>query len=191
MKNTSTLIITVICYIIFVISWFICGSFGLLYICFSILMPEWVKLLFVILAFAVITYPIYARIYTIQKNPKRIYTAVILTVALALSFYLTHYGFFKYYSDFTPSKWHRVNHDVRQYMIDSLEEKYNIIGMTQEEITELLGTPDYSQDNEYRHDEYQPCYYEYIISYAMIDPVVYRINFDNETVVFADIKIYN
>lgn len=183
----SQIIVTVICYIIFIILWIVCGFLGLAYVCLNTLMPEWIKLLFVILVLGVITYPIYSK----QINPERAYTAIVLTIVTALLFYFTHYGFFKYYSDFTPSKWYKTDNNLRGYMINSLEEKYNLLGMTKKEIIELLGTPDYSQNNEYRHDEYQTDYYEYIINYVMIDPVMYRISFDSEKVVYIEKKVYN
>lgn len=183
----SQIVITIICYIIFIMIWLICGFYGFICVLFSNVMPSSVKIIFVVLAFAIIVYPIFGK----QKNPKCAYIAIILTISVVFLFCLSYYGFFKYYSDFTPQKWNSVNQDLRQYMIDSLEKKYNIIGMKQEEVTGLLGTPDYSQDSEYRPDDYQRCYYEYIINYAMIDPVMYRINFENGTAIFTEIKIYN
>ena len=74
-----------------------------------------------------------------------------------------------YISDFTREKW-EDNEKLRLYMIDDLEEQYKITGKTEKQVIDLLGIPQYIDDN----------MYEYYVGDSMIDPYGYQIEFEND-----------
>lgn len=59
-------------------------------------------------------------------------------------------------------------------MIDNLEKKHQITGMSNQEITELLGNPQRISELNGRYR------YEYMIRQGVIDPIIYEIYFDND-----------
>ncbi len=105
---------------------------------------------------------------------------VIITFFLMTVFggYLTH----KYFKDFSSEKWKNNNYcNMRNRMIDSLENKYALIGMDRKEIYDILGKPedricsyDYEQNN-------KVCYMTFE---AMMKNDFYCIYFDENDIVF-------
>lgn len=79
-----------------------------------------------------------------------------------------------YFSNYSRSKWDN-NEYLRYCMIDDLERKYKIVGMTKDEVTDLLGKPDHF---EYREDKY-----EYFAGSYWIDVQVYTIWFEDDIAV--------
>lgn len=80
----------------------------------------------------------------------------------------------RYYGHFTPQKW--IDYpEYRYLMIDSLEQKYEIVGMSKQDITDLLGNPT-------NINRWNGCY-EYFIDSGFIDCVTYDIYFDNDIAV--------
>lgn len=73
-----------------------------------------------------------------------------------------------YISDFTPEKW-SGNPNLRYCMTKDLEEEYDIIGLKREEITRLLGSPDFDAESKMI----------YIIGMNLIDPIYYEIELEN------------
>lgn len=80
-----------------------------------------------------------------------------------------------YISNFSQEKWNN-NERLRIYMIDDLEEDYVIVGMTNEEVLDLLGKPTYISDE-------QNSKYEYYVGESIIDPYGYQIDFENDIAV--------
>lgn len=165
-------IITVLCYVAFVVMWLVIGFVGLIVSIFEDRIPTMVALIFIILAFAVITFPIYIKI----PNPKKAYISIILTVSLALSAILTHTGIVYYYGNFTSAKWQK-HMKLRYRMIDSLESQYTLKGMTVDEITELLGEADWKDNSENAE------FYNYRAGLAFLDTVTYRVTVENGIVI--------
>ena len=69
-------------------------------------------------------------------------------------------------------------------MIDDLEKKYDFVGMTKDEIIEILGEPD--TVSEYGGWEV----FDYYLGYGddMIDPYTYSVRFEDGIAVYADRK---
>lgn len=86
-----------------------------------------------------------------------------------------------YYGHFTPQKW-IDNPDHRYLMINSLERKYKIVGMSKQEITDLLGDPT-------NINQWNGCY-EYFIDWGFMDCVTYDIYFDNDIAVKASKMVH-
>lgn len=87
-------------------------------------------------------------------------------------------GGYAYYGHFTPQKWQN-NPECRYLMIDNLEKKYKITGMSKQEITDLIGSPASS----HKREQYE--YYEYYVGWGDmdIDPTIYTIYFENDIAV--------
>jgi hypothetical protein len=77
--------------------------------------------------------------------------AIILFVLMIIIGYLTD----NYFKNFSSEKWNNNNYcDIRYKMIDSLEMKYSLVGMSKNNIYQILGTADsdtclydYEKDN--------------------------------------------
>ena len=83
-------------------------------------------------------------------------------------------------STFSQERWERYP-DMRYYMIEDLEKKHTIIGMTEEEILELLGEPTYAYTDSnprYRHYKYYIGPPEPMFSY-MYEPDIYFLVFED------------
>lgn len=181
MKKSVNITLSVLGYILFAGIWLFIGLFEFTLLLFASLdtLPDVVTMLIIIIEFAAIASPFYLKI----SHPKRPFISILLSIAVLTVSFLTSAGFTKYYSDFTQEKW--VKHeDLRYRMIDSLESQYTLEGMTGDEVIELLGEPNVSNSNE------QQDYYEYYAGSGMsIDPVIYRIIFENGIVINA-LEVY-
>lgn len=83
-----------------------------------------------------------------------------------------------YISAFTPEKWSE-NPNLRYCMTKDLEEEYNIMGMEKDELTSLLGAPDFGAESKMI----------YIIGINLIDPIYYEIALENGIVIGAKTTI--
>jgi len=78
------------------------------------------------------------------RNPKRFpYTFLSLTLILVVGLYVRHYQ-----HTFTPEKW-RSEPAERGQIVDDLLRRYELIGMTEEEVTALLGSDGGDGDSPY------------------------------------------
>ncbi len=77
-----------------------------------------------------------------------------------------------YISEFNEKKWSNYER-LRTYMIEDMEEEYEIVGMTDKEVLELLGEPMYNYGDE------TITRYEYYAGDGIIDPYFYEIIFEN------------
>jgi len=85
---------------------------------------------------------------------------------------------------FTTEKWLAADQNTRGRLIESFREQYDIVGLSLEEVTDLLGQPDETSE------EY---IYYYIGEYKAIiaiDPFIYMISLDNNLIVVAE-NIYS
>jgi len=76
-----------------------------------------------------------------EKNfNKSILISFFITIIYILVIVPTlQFGIKKYLSVFTIEKWQNTHHYHRYFMIDDLEKKYNFVGMTKEEVFNILG----------------------------------------------------
>lgn len=68
-------------------------------------------------------------------------------------------------------------------MIDSFRKKYDVVGLTMNDIDELLGEPEQKYDNNYEYD------LGYYTSWFAVDPFFYVITFNTEGIALSD-RIY-
>ncbi len=181
----SQIIISILCYIIFVVMWFCIGFAGIMFLCldFDDIMPIVIKVIFVILALILVVSPIYIKI----SHPKRAYTVIILTIIYVLTVLFAYYGFCEYYSGFSKEKWIGCDEKKRYRMIDSLESQYTLKGMNGDEIIGLLGEPNHAQAGYNTEKILNQYFYEYYVGNAMIDIVIYRVVFENGIVIKTEL----
>ena len=92
------------------------------------------------------------------------------------------YASYDYMGDYTREKWdkHRL---VRYRMLDSLQEQYEFVGMTEQEVKEVLGEPsfdkEYSGNTKYNGHRV----FQYIIGDDRIDPYSYDFIFEHGVVI--------
>lgn len=85
------------------------------------------------------------------------------------------------YYRFTPQKWEVADDNMRGRLIDSFIEQYDIIGYEKEGVEALLGAADDEDDvsMHYYLGEYR--------SFIAIDPFIYYIELEDNTVTYASI----
>lgn len=118
----------------------------------------------------------------------------MLPLCLILSTIITtmvNYGFLyaasDYMSVYTREKWDNYTL-LRHCMLDSLKEQYNFVGMTEQELTEILGEP--TRIVEYTgHTKYKGYIaYQYMIGDDRIDGYTYDFIFDNGVVIDTSVS---
>lgn len=113
-----------------------------------------------------------------RRRLNKIWKYPLILIASSLVIFLCGLGVldggYRYYGNFTPQKW-IDNPDYRYLMIDSLERKYDIVGMSKQDITDLLGSP--------TNINRQTGSYEYFIDPGFMDCVTYDIYFNNDIAV--------
>ncbi len=180
MKKSVNITLSVLGYILFAGIWLFIGLFEFILLLFASLdtLPDVVTMLIIIIEFVAIASPFYLKI----SHPKRPFISILLSIAVLTVSFLTSVGFTKYYSDFTQEKWMQ-HKDLRYRMIDSLESQYTLEGMTDDEIIELLGEPDYEQEGYNVKNIPSQYFYEYYVGDGFMDPIIYRVIFENGIVV--------
>ncbi|MCH5210646.1 MAG: hypothetical protein J1F01_06735 [Oscillospiraceae bacterium] len=172
------IIISVICYVVFIALWCIIGIAGWFFITFgNDIIPGFVIPIMIVTAIVVVAYPLYSKL----KYSKRAYVSILLTLAFCVTVATTYFVFEKYYSVFTYQKWHE-DREHRYMMVNSLENKYKIDGMTGEEVIEILGEPENIAPGYNAANIPSQYMYEYYAGYKdnfRIDPMIYRIIFEN------------
>jgi len=111
-----------------------------------------------------------------------IFSGISILIYVAIAFG-TYEGVYIYFKDFTPQKW--AEHPTERYhMVKDLNEKYTLIGMPGEELTELLGESEgcyASPDNDNELIEYR-------IGYFSIDPT--QLSFELKDGKVIDVYVY-
>ena len=164
----SILLLLMWCVILFIS--FILLIFGDIIYHFENGMLKYIFSLIYLLAFVL---PIIFRkkLRKIFSLPLALIVATVISVMINSFIYL---GVFYSISDFSRGKWDR-NESLRIYMINNLENKYQVIGKNEKEIIELLGMPANIPD----YGEYR---YEYYIGDSGSDPYTYDVIFDDGVV---------
>lgn len=86
---------------------------------------------------------------------KAVNYALIFSTIIFILLLITGYALSIWFKNFSYSKWKNPNYcDIRYNMVDSLNKKYDFVGMNKEKVYELLGDPnkktckhDYEEDN--------------------------------------------
>lgn len=93
-----------------------------------------------------------------------------LVILLALLLLLGGIGTANWYRHlFTPNRWQQKP-EQRQYMLESLEHKYQLVGMSREEVISLLGEPEEAQTGFKGDSAYYPSE-STLVYYIGCDPV--------------------
>jgi hypothetical protein len=66
-------------------------------------------------------------------------SSIITILYVCIIVPIIQFGIKNYLSVFTIDKWQNIHQSHRYLMIDDLEKKYNFVGMTKEEVFEILG----------------------------------------------------
>ena len=132
----------------FFYSFIIIGLFGII--------PDFSETLFwiyfLILPIIILLLPIILKIITKKQFYKSILLSLIAVVVYFTIVFATIFGIEKYMSNFTSEKWNNEKYsNLRYLMLNSLEEKYNLVGMKKNEVTEILG-------KEYENEQYMYYY---------------------------------
>ncbi len=181
MKKAMLNLLRVLAWAIVVVLW-IAIEILLLLSLFSVMAYSVVGLIPLIIVNALL---ILAIIYR-KKIKMRLLTSVVCaTIAGVLISSITYIGTDAYSRDFTPEKW--KNYPAgRDAMVEDLEKEHDLVGMTKNEIIELLGEPNHTSQFLYGYETYE--YYnhhKYGVGYR------YRVNFDKTgTVTSASYELF-
>ena len=113
-------------------------------------------------------------VFIIWKRPKR--KEIIKCSAITLLSYLLivcaiSVSLNSYFKVFTTPKWAAYPYQ-RELMIDDLQTKHELVGMTVDEVKDLLGNPDVENDTEL----------QYLVSDGLIDPRIMTLRLEGNTV---------
>lgn len=97
--------------------------------------------------------------------------AVCMIIAYLMIVSLTSMSCYMYIQNFTTEKWSRYINE-RNLMLKDLENNYQLIGMTVNEVKEMLGNPDLESENEI----------EYVIGKGFIDPEMFVLKYNEQIV---------
>lgn len=101
---------------------------------------------------------------------------IIFSVFSVIITGIIYVGADSYISEFSRQKWND-NPRLRIHMLDDLNEKYEIEGKTKEEISSLLGDPEYVSETGTQKT------FEYYVGDSIIDPYGFVIEFENDVAV--------
>ncbi len=125
----------------------------------------------------------YKKMKRIWMLPLCLILSTIMTTAVN---YGALYATFDYISVYSREKWDNYP-SVRYYMLDNLKEQYDFIGMTEQELTEILGEPTYII--KCSSTKYKGCTaYQYMIGDDSIDGYTYDFIFDNAIVIDTSVS---
>lgn len=142
-------------------------SMTLFYICYAVL------------PIILLAMPLIVKFVFKKKFYKSILYSVLSVIIYLIILISITFGIKQYFKTFTTEKWTNENwNGFRYLMIDDLEEKYNLVGMTKEEIYNILGEEE--ADLEMLIKEYVICY---LVRDVFLDGYYYYIYFDENDVV--------
>lgn len=179
--KTKSILFSTMLYLMLILMW------GGMLVCYAmvILLSDVIKYFgdgALLISFGVVTLLCFI-IPIIFRKKLKLRLPILLIIFSLLSAFVnatTTVGSCIYLSHYTPEKWDK-HRELRYCMTDSLESQYNIVGKTEQEITELLGEP----ENIANQFDYR---YEYFIGYGMIDPYTYDIIFEDGVAIRAEIN---
>lgn len=132
--------------------------------------PLWF-LIYILLPILTVIVPLFIR-YILQFKRKIIVNTFYITIIYVLIVSITSIGCYKYIKNFTPQKWEKYVTE-RNLMLEDLENKYSLVGMSINEAKEILGNPDLESENEI----------EYIIGEGFIDPEMFVLKYDEQIII--------
>lgn len=132
----------------------------------------WWSFLYVLLPMFILVIPLLVKYIAKCKERTILVYSFILIILYVSIIYTTHVVTYKYIQDFTTQKWLDFKYE-RILMLDDLKNKYNLVGMSIEDIKNLLGSPDVESDNEI----------EYVIDEGWIDPEMLVLRFENQIII--------
>ena len=108
------------------------------------------------------------KLTVLRSLPMTMIISAILAVIINIVILL---GAKMYISEYSKEKWDKYPR-LRVYMVDDLEREHQIIGMSEEEVKDLLGEPgDVPEWGQHR--------YEYYAGESIADPYTYDVLFEN------------
>jgi len=102
---------------------------------------------------------------------------VIAILSYAFLTFGTYYSVDCYLNDFTPEKWEKYPNE-RYHMLENMTKEINFLGMTKEEVIEILGEP-----NQPYADTYNADLIDYYVGSFSIDPTMITFVFKDNKVV--------
>lgn len=116
--------------------------------------------------------------------PLFLIVSTIITTAINYGIF---YGACDYMSVYTKEKWEKYPH-VRYCMLDNLKEQYDFIGLTEQELKEILGEPTYviKYSGQTKYKGYTA--YQYMIGDDYIDGYTYDFIFENGIVIDTSVS---
>lgn len=176
-KKDSSAIYTLL-KVLYCFIWIFIGGYTFLYLAFSsdlydaIFSKNASLFIFILSIFCLLT-PIFL------KSMKRRWLRYLITYCIVGTFFISFFTITtvaeNYFSDFTTEKWFKYP-KLRNYMVDDLIENHNIIGMNENEVIELLGTPDTRNDT----------IFAYYMDEKYKDAVYIEITFADGKVIYID-----
>lgn len=116
------------------------------------------------------------------KKPFKILLCII--AAIVINTVIFNIGWI-YISDFSREKWDN-NEILRIHMIDDFEEKYQIIGKSEQEVKDILGKPAYVEDRNVGGLNRKLV--SYYVGMNTIDPYMYDIILENGVVIQTEVN---
>ncbi|MDO4282505.1 MAG: hypothetical protein Q4D02_02620 [Clostridia bacterium] len=112
---------------------------------------------FIFLPIILLIIPLVCKLMLKRNFYKSILIGIISIMIYFIFLFMMKFGINCYFKSFTSEKWSNDTwHTFRYIMLDDLEEKYCLEGMTKSEIYEILGKPD--QELEKSNGECTICY---------------------------------
>ena len=117
-----------------------------------------------------------------MSKATKIFIIAIICIMILIVVGLTIFISAKNTADFTTAKWEKIEN--REKIVDSLLNKYNLIGMTKDEVKELLGDSGYA---------YEANYWSYNMTYSPPGVMLFTIKcldvfFENDVVTNYEIR---
>lgn len=133
---------------------------------------------YIIIPIILLLMPLIFKFILKKAFKKSICYSVIMIIIHMLVLFAINFGIKVYFSKFSSYKWMNSNWNYFRYeMIENLENRYNLKGMSKEEIYNLLGSED---TGIYTDNDYTISYY---IRAGFFNPGYYNITFDENDIV--------
>ena len=136
-------------------------------------------LLYVILPICLLLVPIYSYFMFKDKNAKIIKCSFVSLILFIVLFFGTVIGLKGYFIKFSKDKWNNYNAN-RHYMINDIENNYNLIGKSKNEIVQLLGT------NYIENTDNSTIMYD--INYSLASVQYYELYYEDDCVIRTDVE---
>jgi len=178
-KNILNIVLGVLYYVLGAIGFFYLFIFTLLFGAIIDFSHGLFAFCYVILPVVVLALPIAIKLITKKEFYKSILFSSIGVIIYFIIVFCIEMCIIRYMKDFTVDKWNNYV-DFRYLMVDDLEKEYNFVGMSKEEVFDILGEYDYCNDTSMR----------YLIRYIWLkDEYFYLFYDENGIITNTEIKI--